>query len=255
MLLKSFYCDKLNIEVFDSRKNMGEKVARDFADCVKKMLQSKKELNVIFAAAPSQLDFLSSLKFQSDIEWNKINVFHMDEYVGISISNSQSFAGFVKKYVADQFPVKSFFPLKGDATDINSECERYTKLLIDNKPDIVCLGIGENCHIAFNDPDEADFWDEKYVKTVSLDEVCRTQQVNDKCFNSLNDVPKHAMTLTIPTLLRAKNLFCIVPAKTKKYAVKNMISKEISSQYPASALRIHDSATLYCDSDSGELIL
>ena len=161
----------------------------------------------------------------------------------------------MKKYVADVFDVGNFYPINGGAEDIEKECDRYTKLLRENKIDVVCLGIGENGHIAFNDPGEADFWDEKDVKRVKLDEVCRQQQVNDKCFPSINEVPKYAITLTVPALLRARKMFCTVPSETKADAVRKTLFESVSDLCPASALRVHKNATLYCDKESGESLL
>lgn len=255
MLLKKIEKDKLKVYIHDTRESMGEHAARDFADYVAKIQKKKKEINIVFAAAPSQNDFLRSLAFETDIDWSKVNVFHMDEYVGIGIDEEQSFAKFVKNHVVDRFPVKNFFPINGKSDDIKVECERYTKLLRKNKIDIVCLGIGENGHIAFNDPGEADFWDSEDVKVVSLDQMCRQQQVNDKCFENIDKVPKKALTITIPALLRADAMFCIVPAQTKEEAINKMINGGIDDMCPATALRIHKCAKLFCDKDSGYKIL
>ena len=167
----------------------------------------------------------------------------------------QSFARFVKTLVADKLGAGNFFALNGKADDAEAECARYTALLRENPVDIVCLGIGENGHIAFNDPGEADFWDRRDVKIVKLDEVCRNQQVNDKCFPDIDSVPKYAMTLTVPTLLRAGAMFCTVPAKTKAEAVKLTLTGAIDDMCPATALRLHKNASFYCDSDSGVYLL
>lgn len=250
MLLNNYLVDHLNVSIYDDRKSMGEAAAQDFRALVKAKLQEKDILNIVFAAAPSQSDFLAALKNYDDIEWNKINVFHMDEYVGISVEQAQSFAKFVKDHVADVFNVRSFNALNGVNKDIDAECQRYTKLLDENKVDIVCCGIGENGHLAFNDPWEADFFDSKTVKVVELDEVCRKQQVNDGCFKTLEDVPKRAMTLTIPALLRADSILCVVPCQAKATAVSKTVKDLISIDCPASIMRIHKNAHLYCDKDS-----
>ena len=255
MILKEMKADRLSVYVYDTRENMGKRVAADFSEYIKALLKTKDTVNVIFAAAPSQSDFLSSLAEIKGIAWDRVNAFHMDEYVGMGIEDEQSFARFVKMNVADRLNVGKFYPINGKAEDIQKECERYTKLLRDNKPDIVCLGIGENGHIAFNDPWEADFWDDKDVKTVKLDETCRQQQVNDKCFPDIDSVPKYAMTLTVPTLMRAGAMFCTVPAATKANAVMNTIFSGINEDCPATALRLHKNAKFYCDKDSGRYIL
>ena len=144
--------------------------------------------------------------------------------------------------------------INAGATDAKEEAKRYTELLKNNPVDIVCMGIGENGHIAFNDPHEAKFDDLEMVKVVTLDDVCRMQQVNDGCFEKIDDVPKYALTLTIPTLMSAKYNFCVVPAKTKAEAVKKTVFGEVSEECPASILRTKDNSILYCDSDSSSLI-
>ena len=255
MILKSFKVDRLNVHIHDTRVSMGEQVAREFAAHLRELLSVKERVNVIFAAAPSQADFLDSLTREEEIDWSRVNVFHMDEYIGISIEKEQSFARFVKTLVADKLGAGNFYALNGGAEDAEAECARYTALLRENPVDIVCLGIGENGHIAFNDPGEADFWDPRDVKIVKLDETCRNQQVNDKCFPDIDSVPKYAMTLTVPTLLRAGAMFCTVPAKTKADAVKRTLTGNIDDECPATALRLHKKASFYCDSDSASHIL
>ena len=255
MILKSMKKDKLKVFVHDDRESMGKQVAKDFADYVRKALTEKDELNVIFAAAPSQNDFLKSLGEEKGVDWKRVKAFHMDEYIGIGIDDEQSFARFVKENVVDRLGIENFFAINGKAENIDAECERYSKLLRENKPDIVCLGIGENGHIAFNDPWVADFWDDKDVKKVKLDEVCRNQQVNDKCFPDIDSVPKCAITLTVPALMRANAMFCTVPAATKANAVKNTVLGRIGEDCPATAMRIHKNAVLYCDKDSGKYLL
>ena len=254
MLLKTLKVDKLDVYVHDTRTSMGQQVAKDFGEYLRDLQSKKQEVNIVFAAAPSQSDFLHSLLGEKGIDWSRVNVFHMDEYTSIGIEQEQSFAGFVKKYVADVFPVGKFYPLNGKA-EPEEECLRYTQLLREKKIDIVCLGIGENGHIAFNDPGEADFWDEKDVKIVKLDEVCRNQQVNDKCFATIDDVPRYALTLTVPALLRAGAMFCTVPAKTKAWAVERTLKGNVDDVCPATALRLHKNAKFYCDQDSGKALL
>ena len=255
MILKSMKKDELKVFVHDGRESMGKQVAADFADYVRKALEKKETLNVIFAAAPSQNDFLKSLEKEKGVDWKRVNAFHMDEYIGIGIDDEQSFARFVKENVVKRLGIENFFAINGKAEDIEKECARYTELLRKYKVDAVCLGIGENGHIAFNDPWVADFWDDRDVKKVKLDEVCRNQQVNDKCFPDLDSVPKYAMTLTIPALMRAEAMFCTVPAATKANAVRNTVFGEIGADCPASALRIHKNAVLYCDKDSGKFLI
>lgn len=252
--MREFKTDALQVEIFETRDEMGKKAADDVAACIKKELETKDELNMIFAAAPSQNDVLFHLCEKTDIEWEKINAFHMDEYIGLPADAPQGFANFLKDRLFDKKPFKSVNLINCSAQDPNEESARYSKLLQDNPTNIVVLGIGENGHIAFNDPPVADFDDKFLVKPVELDQICRQQQVNDGCFAKLDDVPKYALTLTIPALTRAAHMFCIVPCSTKAEAVKNTIYSEISTKCPATILRKHQDATLYCDKDAAALI-
>lgn len=250
----TFQKDKLLVKIYDNRDAMGLSAATDIAECIKKLLSQKEEINMIFAAAPSQNDMLYHLCERDDIEWERINAFHMDEYIGLKPDAPQCFSNFLKRYIFDLKPFKTVNLIDASATDPEKECERYSELLKKYPVDIVCMGIGENGHIAFNDPHVADFNDPKSVKPVGLDEVCRMQQVNDGCFVSIDEVPKYALTLTIPTLVSAKYNFCVVPASTKANAVKNTVEGPVSELCPATILRNKDNAIMYCDSDSSALL-
>lgn len=250
--LKDFTADKLRVKVFDTRAEMGAQAARDAADCIRKLLREKPEINMIFAAAPSQNETLSALCREKDIDWSRVNAFHMDEYVGLPENAPQRFGRYLREHIFSLLPFKSVHYIAYSAAEPEAECLRYSALLKDYPTDIVMLGIGENGHIAFNDPGEADFDDPKAVKVVTLDEICRNQQVNDGCFASLDLVPKQAITLTIPTLFGAGHLFCSVPAATKRSAVNFTVNGKISAQVPATVMRRHPDATLYVDTDSGK---
>ena len=246
--------DKLEIRAYKTRDEMGKAAAKDISECIKKLLAEKDEINMIFAAAPSQDDMLYHLCREEGIEWGRINAFHMDEYVGLDASAPQCFSNFLKRGIFDLKPFKSVNLINAAATDADAECDRYAKLLAENPVDIVCMGIGENGHIAFNDPHVAEFNDKKAVKKVSLDNVCRMQQVHDGCFEKIDDVPEYAVTLTIPTLMSAKYNFCVVPAKSKAEAVKRTVCGEISEECPATIMRKKDGVIMYCDMDSSKLI-
>ena len=209
---------------------------------------------MIFAAAPSQNEFLSHLIHDKRIDWTRINAFHMDEYIGIHPEAPQSFGHFLRIRIFDKVPFKKVNYLNGLAENLEEECQRYADLLTKHPVDIVCLGIGENGHIAFNDPDVADFNDPKLVKVVELDPICRQQQVNEKCFMTLDLVPKEALTLTIPALLRAEWMFCIVPFKNKAQAVYQTVYGEVSEKCPASILRRKENSSLYLDPESAKRI-
>jgi len=249
-----FLKDKMMVKIYGTRDEMGKAASIDIAEKINELLSVKEEINMIFAAAPSQNDMLYHLCARDDINWERINAFHMDEYIGLNPDAVQCFSNFLKKYIFDLKPFKSINLINAGAQDAEEEAKRYAKLLSEYPVDIVCMGIGENGHIAFNDPHVADFNDKETVKIVSLDEVCRNQQVNDGCFEKIDDVPKYALTLTIPTLVSAKYNFCVVPAKTKAEAVKNTVLGEISEKCPATVLRNKDNAILYCDKESSSLI-
>ena len=251
--MQTFKKDKLNVNIYKSRAEMGASAGKEISKCIKSLIKEKSELNIIFAAAPSQNEILEYLANDKTIPWEKINAFHMDEYVGIDPDAPQGFAKFLKNALFDKVPFKSVNTLDSTANP-DDEAARYSKLLKENPVDIVCMGIGENGHIAFNDPHVANFKDPTLVKKVDLDDICRMQQVHDGCFATLDDVPKYALTLTVPALAFAKYQFCVVPAATKANAVYNTVNGEINEKCPATILRTLDNATLFCDNDSGTLI-
>lgn len=251
--MQNFKKDNLTVKIYDTRAEMGANAGKEISDCIKTLLAEKEELNMIFAAAPSQNEVLEYLANDNTIPWEKINAFHMDEYVGIDKTAPQGFAMFLRNALFDKVPFKTVNTLDSTA-DPDKEAIRYSTLLKNNPVDIVCMGIGENGHIAFNDPHVADFNDENLVKKVDLDDVCRMQQVHDGCFATLDDVPKYALTLTVPALAAGKYQFCVVPAATKANAVKNTVYGDINEKCPATILRTLDNAILYCDNDSGALI-
>ena len=252
--MREYKVDKLSVEIYENRTLMGEAAAKDIKAKIAELLVQKPEINMIFAAAPSQNDVLASLVEDREIEWNRVNAYHMDEYIGLDKNAPQGFGNFLKDHIFSLVPFKSVNYIDITATDPTAEAERYGKLLDENPTDIVIMGIGENGHIAFNDPPVADFRDKKTVKPVKLDEICRQQQVNDGCFASLDEVPTHAMTLTVPTLVRAPYLFCIVPAPTKAKAVYETLNGSIDEHCPASVLRTHENAKLYLDNESSKLL-
>lgn len=252
--MKTLKKDKLTIEIYENRTLMGEAAARDIKAKIAELLAQKQEINMIFAAAPSQNDVLKALVEDKTIEWNRVNAYHMDEYIGLDKDAPQGFGNFLKAHIFGLVPFKSVNYIDITATDPDAEAERYGKLLQGNPSDIVIMGIGENGHIAFNDPPVADFNDKKAVKPVKLDEICRQQQVNDGCFASIDKVPTHAMTLTVPTLVKAPYLFCIVPAPTKANAVYETLNGTIDEHCPASVLRLHENAKLYLDEQSSKLL-
>ena len=253
--IKEILKDKLKVKIFDTRDEMGKAAGSAAAEKIKEIIAQKGVVNMIFAAAPSQNETLVALIEADGIDWGKVNAFHMDEYIGLSSDAPQGFGNFLKDRIFSKLPFKSVNYIYAEGESAEETCERYTKLIKENPIDIVCLGIGENGHIAFNDPWVADFDDREIIKKVALDEVCRQQQVNDGCFEKIDDVPKYALTLTVPTLFNANYLFCTVPAKTKADAVFKTVNNEINEELPATIMRNHDNAIMYCDADSGAKLL
>ncbi len=253
-MMNTFKKDLLTVNIYETRSEMGEAAAKDIKASILSLLESKETVNMIFAAAPSQNEVLKALANDKEIPWSRVNAFHMDEYIGLPADAPQGFGNFLREHIFGLADFKSVNYIDISASDAEKECKRYARLLAENPTDIVVMGIGENGHIAFNDPPVADFNDKKVVKPVELDAICRNQQVNDGCFEKLEDVPRTAITLTVPTLLAGDHLFCIVPAKTKAKAVRATICDDINEKCPATILRRHKSATLYLDGDSSSLL-
>lgn len=243
----------IDIAIFETRRLMGKAAARAVAQALRILQQQKSEINMVFAAAPSQNEFLNNLTTEN-IDWKRINAFHMDEYIGLPGNSPASFAYYLQKNLFEKVAFKSLNYINGSAANPLHECKRYAALLKNNPVDIVCMGIGENNHIAFNDPPVANFNDPETVKVVELDNACRVQQVNDGCFPILEKVPTKAITLTIPALLDCKYIFCIVPGERKAQAVFNTFNREISEQFPSTALRTHGKVHLFLDRDSSSLL-
>ncbi|HZG24783.1 MAG TPA: glucosamine-6-phosphate deaminase [Chitinophagaceae bacterium] len=242
--------DHLLVKTYDSRLLMGASAAQDVAGKINELLSVQEFVNIIFAAAPSQNEFLNHLAAEKSVNWSRVNGFHMDEYVGLHENASQRFGQFLKEKIFGKASLNNVYYINGNAEDLDAECKRYQNLLTRFPPDIVCMGIGENTHIAFNDPHTADFEDPLLVKVVTLDEASRQQQVNDECFTHLEEVPTSAITLTVPALTRAGFIFCIVPGKNKALAVTRTINSEVTETYPATILRTHYHAILYLDKES-----
>lgn len=253
MQIKTIVTEALQTYVYDTRAAMGIAAGAAAAEAIGAVIARKGFANVIFAAAPSQNEMLAAL-LSSDVDFSKVNAFHMDEYVGLGIEDPQSFARYLNDHVFSKasFASVHYIPAKGDA---ETACAAYTELLRENPPDVVCMGIGENGHIAFNDPPVADFNDPKTVKRVALDEICRRQQVHDGCFPSIDRVPKYALTLTVPALMSAQTLICTVPAATKSNAVEAMLKGPCGEICPATALRKHGDAKMFLDADSAAKVL
>lgn len=247
---------ELKVFVYADRLAMGRAAAWRVAWLIRRYLQEKQEINIAFASAPSQNEFLEELGKIKSIPWERLRAFHLDEYLGLAPSAPQRFSRYLQERIFKRVPFLEvhYIDLEGrDPPEII--CARYRQLLDRYPLDIACIGVGENGHIAFNDPPVADFEDPCKVKVVRLDEACRRQQVHDGCFSSLNEVPTHAITLTIPAIMSAKAVVCIVPGGRKRDAVKKALEGPISTECPASILRLHSQAAMFLDQESASLIL
>ena len=244
---------RLKVTISETRAELGEVAAREVGAYIRSLLETKPEVNIIFASAPSQNDFLANLLLE-EIDWSRVNAFHMDEYIGIDPHAPQAFGQFLRDRIFSKKTFKSVNYIDSKAADPAAECERYAGLLRQMPADIVFLGIGENGHLAFNDPHVAFFDDPESVKVVDLAPECRNQQINDGCFKSLDEVPTHALTITIPELLHVDKLYAIVPSKAKAKAIGATCDGPIRTTCPASILRTHKDVTLYVDKESASLV-
>jgi glucosamine-6-phosphate deaminase len=222
---------------------MGRAAASAVAAKITELLLAKPFVNIVFAAAPSQDEFLAALR-EMPVEWGRVNAFHMDEYLGLGVDAAQGFGNFLLDRLFSFVACRDVFYMDG------MTAEQYAVLLDTYTTDIVCLGIGENTHLAFNDPPMARFDDPETVKVVELDVTCRQQQVNDGCFAYIERVPTHALTMTIPALMRAPFAFVIVPGPRKAEAVRHTLYDAIDPRYPSTILRRHADARLFLDSES-----
>lgn len=253
MLRKTIYAEKLRTYVYDTRVEMGRAAAAAAAAAIREVIAEKGSANVIFAAAPSQDEMLAAL-LRENVDFSRVHAFHMDEYVGLAEDAPQRFSRYLTEHIFSLAPFASVHLIPSER-GAEAGCAAYAALLENNPPDVVCMGIGENGHIAFNDPPVADFQDRVPIKKVALDEVCRMQQVHDGCFATLDQVPTHALTLTVPALMSAKHLICTVPAPTKAAAVESVLTGPYGECCPATALRRHDSAQMFLDADSAARVL
>jgi glucosamine-6-phosphate deaminase len=241
--------ERLQVCSFATRAAMSTVAAHDIAVEIRQRLAVAAGVRMIFAAAPSQATMIEALIAKPGIDWRRVTAFHMDEYIGLAAAAPQRFAEWLRQRLFGRVPFAAVHPILPEP-DPRAAAARYAALLGTAPIDIVCLGIGVNGHIAFNDPPIADFADRLDVKIVELDDICRQQQVDDDCFANRAAVPERAVTLTIPRLLRADRLFCVVPGARKRNAVDRTLHGPITTGCPASVLRRHPDCMLYLDAES-----
>jgi glucosamine-6-phosphate deaminase len=240
----------LNVEIYPTGKAVGAAVATAAAQVIAELAQSRDEVGVIFATGVSQLEILNSLASISSVPWNRVTGFHLDEYIGLPADHPASFRHYLRTNLTDRVQMKRFFEIDGTAVNPERECENYADLLRAHSPRLCFLGIGENGHLAFNDPGEANFHDPLDVKIVNLDKISRNQQLEERWFKTMDQVPERAITLTIPPILRVPRLLVAAPGSRKAHIVRRTVEETISTACPATILRTQPNVTLYLDEDS-----
>jgi glucosamine-6-phosphate deaminase len=245
-----FKVGKVNVEIFASRQAMGEAAAQDAAQAIKRLAEQQETVPVMFATGASQLETLRTLTSMRDLPWEKVVGFHMDEYPMLGDQHPASFRRYLRENLTSKVRMRQFYGLDPDTGGAEEACRRYADLLRRYPPQLCLFGIGENGHLAFNDPAEADFNDPKDVKIVHLDRACRQQQLAEGWFKSFDEVPETAITVTIPALLRIPQLIASVPGPRKAQIVKRTLTQRISTEIPATILREHPNATIYLDPES-----
>jgi glucosamine-6-phosphate deaminase len=240
----------LKIEIYPTRVAAGEAAASAAAESLRLLAGHQSAVSVIFATGASQLETLRALTAKPGLPWDRVTGFHMDEYLGIGPEHSASFRRYLREHLTRRINLGAFHEIDGTSPDSERTCREYADLLRGQRPQLCLLGIGENGHLAFNDPAEANFRDPLDVKVVSLDQACRQQQVAEGWFSELQEVPPQAITLTIPVLMRVPKLILSVPGNRKAAVVRRVLTKDISTSCPATILRTHPDVTLYLDAES-----
>lgn len=252
--IETFQVDELPVRVYAKQDDLAADAARLVQSFLAECIAARGAASAILATGNSQIRFLDELIKLGGVDWSKMTLFHMDEYLGLEPDHKASFGRYMRERVEGRVKPKVFHYIDGNSDQPLNECSRYADLLYAQEVDLCCLGIGENGHLAFNDPHVADFDDPWTVKVVSLDLKCRQQQVDEGHFRSVEEMPRFAYTLTIPTLCAVRKMVCIAPEKRKAQAVHNALKEAVSTSCPASYLRTQKQAVLLLDSDSAALL-
>lgn len=240
----------MKIYILNSKENMGKAAAEKAAEILREAIKEKGKANFIAATGASQFEFLDHLTKITSLDWGKTTMFHLDEYIGLSEDHPASFRRYLQERLISKVHPGKVFLIAGDAPDPEEECERLNDIISQYEIDVAFVGIGENGHLAFNDP-PADFETEKPYIIVELDTACRRQQLGEGWFNSLEEVPQKAISMSVKQIMKAKNIICTVPDKRKAQAVKDCFGgEEISPYYPASILKRHDHCYVFLDEQS-----
>ena len=236
----------MEIIISETKKELGLKAAQKGAELIKKAIDEKGEANIIVATGASQFEMLAEL-VKKDIDWTVVTGFHLDEYIGINETHPASFRKYLKERFVSLVPLKKFHYV--NATEAENECKRLGEIISRHPIDVAFVGIGENGHLAFNDP-PADFETERPYLVVNLDYDCRKQQLGEGWFPTFDDVPKQAISMSVKQIMKSKHIICSVPDERKSLAVRNTLKSEVSSMVPASVLQKHTATFLFLDKDS-----
>ncbi len=253
--VRAFEVDRLRVRVYADRPSMGLAAARHLARALREAGDAAAgAVGMVFASAPSQVEALAALTREPDVPWPAVTAFHLDEYVGLDDTHPRSFARFLREHVVENVSLAAVHYLSTRGADLEEVAQRYGERLRRVGLAVGCIGVGENGHIAFNEPNDTDFEDPRAVRVIALDLRSRQQQVNEGLFARIDEVPTHALTLTVPTILSARTIACVVPGDNKAAAVARMLTGPIGPESPASALRAHPDATLFLDAAAASLL-
>jgi glucosamine-6-phosphate deaminase len=243
----------MDVRVFPSPRELGQAAAERAAAAIREAAASRGRARVIAATGASQFAFLDALTASSGLDWSKVELFHLDEYIGVADTHPASFRRYLKERLVDRVKPAEFHALAGDAPDLAAVCREVGARLAEAPVDVAFVGIGENGHLAFNDP-PADFETEEPYLVVELDEACRRQQLGEGWFGSLDEVPRRAISMSIRQILKAREILCVVPDARKAPAVRDCLSGPVSVHHPASALQKHGQTTVFLDRASAALL-
>ena len=242
----------MEIIISDTKEELGRKAAARGAALIRQALEEKGEANILVATGASQFEMLEAL-VQEDLDWTKVTGFHLDEYIDLPATHPASFRKYLKERFVDKVPLKQFYYVNGDTGDPEGECKRLGEIIRKTPIDVAFIGIGENAHLAFNDP-PADFETEEPYLVVELDEACRRQQMGEGWFPTLEEVPRRAISMSIRQILKSKAIICSVPDERKAKAVQGAVESEVTPMIPATALQKHSATWLFLDKESASLL-
>ncbi|MDB5262999.1 MAG: glucosamine/galactosamine-6-phosphate isomerase [Adhaeribacter sp.] len=243
----------MEINVRKNPSELGKAAGKAAAELIRDTIADKGYANIILATGTSQFETLNQLIAEQDIDWSKVTMFHLDEYIGLPMTAKASFRKYLKERFLDKVPALKAAYLVDGENDPEAECERLGDLISDHPIDVALVGIGENGHLAFNDP-PADFNTEQPYLIVELDAQCRQQQFNEGWFNTIGEVPQRAISMSVKQLMKSKHIICSVPDSRKALAVKNSLEQAVDNQFPASILQLHPDCSYYLDEASAALL-